>query len=142
MEKQPILMMNKLTNLFFRALDAMNCEKLGESITGQNMMIIGFLARHNTDIYQKDLERHFSVRRSTISKTLHIMEEKGIVKRSTVCNDARLKKIVLTDKGWMIYHLASDSVRVLEEKIYTDFTEEEFSTLKNLLCKMEKNLIA
>lgn len=142
MEDQPILMMNKLTNLFFRALDAMNCEKLGESITGQNMMIIGYLARHTGDIYQKDLESHFSVRRSTISKTLRIMEDKGLVQRSTVCNDARLKKIVLTDKGWMVYHLASDSVRVLEEQLYAGVTEEEFSLLKNLLCKMERNLIA
>ena len=62
MKDKPILLLNKLTHIFFRELDAMSSQRMQEIITGQNMMVIGYLVRNQGDVYQKDLEAQFSVR--------------------------------------------------------------------------------
>ena len=58
-----------------------------------------FYENRDRDIFQKDFEEKFSIRRSTASNMLKLMEKDGYIKRVSVENDARLKKIVLTDKA-------------------------------------------
>ena len=103
MQDKPVLLMKKVINLFFRELDAMNTEKLQEPISGHNMIVIEYLIKHEEPVYQRDLENHFFVRRSTVSKVLRLMEEKGMIERLSVHDDARLKQIVLTDYGRRIH---------------------------------------
>lgn len=140
MQDKPVLLMKKVINLFFRELDAMHMEKLQEPISGHNMIIIGYLIKHEGPVYQKDLENHFFVRRSTVSKVLRLMEEKGMIARLPVHDDARLKQIVLTEYGRRIYLAASSHAKELEQKLYCNFTEEELETLLRLLKKLEHNM--
>ena len=78
-----------IANLIKREIDHYEEETYGENITGTNRYILLHLA-HNTDcdIFQKDLEEVFSVRRSTMSAILLRMEEKGLLKRTSVDYDA------------------------------------------------------
>lgn len=72
-----------------------------DSCTGTNAWIIGYISdktEKNEDVYQKDLEKCFEITRSTASKVVNLMVEKGMVERQSVPWDARLKKLVLTDK--------------------------------------------
>ena len=62
-----------------------------------------FYENRDRDIFQKDFEEKFSIRRSTASNMLKLMEKDGYIKRVSVENDARLKKIVLTDKAVKIH---------------------------------------
>lgn len=140
MQDKPVLLMKKVINLFFRELDAMHMEKLQEPISGHNMMIIGYLIKHEGPVYQKDLENHFFVRRSTVSKVLRLMEEKGMIARLPVHDDARLKQIVLTENGRRIHGEGVSHARELEQKLYRNFTEEEMETLLRLLKKLEHNM--
>ena len=135
-----VVLLHHLANIFFRELDAMNSEMLGESVTGQNMLVIGYLACHKEDVYQKDLENHFCVRRSTISKVLRLMQEKGMIQREGVREDARLKKITLTEKGWKIYHLAADNIEILNKRLYQNISEEEKTVFLDILKKMKSNM--
>lgn len=138
--KEPILMMKKVINLFFRELDAMNTEQLQVPVSGHNMIVIEYLTHHTEPVYQRDLENHFFVRRSTVSKVLRLMEEKGMIERLPVHDDARLKQIVLTDYGRKIHEAAVGNVKVLEEKLFRNFSEEETETLRRLLMKLEHNM--
>ena len=62
--------------------------------------IIGYLYRNQKkEIFQKDLEAEFSIARSTATGILQLMEKKGYLMRQSVPNDARLKKLVLTEMG-------------------------------------------
>ena len=57
-----------LAKLMHRALDNSPGMKAIESVTGTNGWIIGFIAKKNADgenVYQKDLEKHFGITRST-----------------------------------------------------------------------------
>ena len=140
MQDKPVLLMKKVINLFFRELDAMNTEKLQEPISGHNMIVIEYLTKHEEPVYQRDLENHFFVRRSTVSKVLRLMEEKGMIERLSVHDDARLKQIVLTDYGRRIHGAAVHHAHMLEEKLYRNFTEEEMDTLLQQIKKLEHNM--
>ena len=75
-------------------------KKTIDSITGTHGWIIAFLAcNKGKDVFQKDVEREFDVTRSTASKVIDLMEQKGLVTREKVPCDARLKKLVLTQKA-------------------------------------------
>ena len=99
-------------------------------ITGSNGWILGYLADHeNEEIYQKDIEEKFCVTRSTVSKVLKGMESKGLLRRESVSSDARLKRLVLTERI------------ELENRIRDGLSDEEFHTLMHLLKRVADNML-
>ena len=63
--------------------------------TGVQGMIIGYLYyRRDQDVYQRDVEAEFHIRRSTATGILQLLEKKGVIERLPVPSDARLKKLV------------------------------------------------
>ena len=62
--------------------------------------IIGFVEEREyigLDTFPKDIEKEFSINRSTTSEMLKLMCKNGMITREEVDYDARLKKIVLTE---------------------------------------------
>lgn len=111
------------------------------NITGSNGWILQFLAEHEGEnVFQRDLQNSFSVTRSTISKVVKLMESKGLIRRESFFSDARLKKLVLTDRGREIYQLASAGNNELETRMTRGFSQEEMETLMSLLVRISKNL--
>lgn len=111
------------------------------NITGSNGWILQFLAEHEGEnVFQRDLQNSFSVTRSTISKVVKLMESKGLIRRESVFSDARLKKLVLTDRGRKIHQLASAGNNELETRMTRGFSQEEMETLMSLLVRISKNL--
>ena len=105
------------------------------------MFIIGYLAKNEgKDVFQKDLEEVFSVRRSTMSAIILRMEKKGFLTRESVARDARLKKLVLTEKGKKIHEMIESRITDTEEKLASGLSGEEKETLFLLLEKLRRNL--
>lgn len=124
-----------------RKIENSSSKKQIDSITGMNGWIIGFLAENaDKDIYQKDLEEQFSITRSTVSKVLILMEKKGLIERHGVPHDARLKKLVLTEKAWKISKLMIDDAIRMEETLTNGFTEEELDYLYSCIQRMKNNI--
>lgn len=131
----------KTANQLRRHIDNSEEVKNLRNITGSNGYIIGYIARHTgQDIFQKNIEEEFSLTRSTVSKVLKLMEEKGLIRRESVSSDARLKKLVLTEKSLNIHKRMSDSHDLFEAQITRGFTEEERHMLFDMLSRINKNL--
>ena len=94
------------------------------------------------DIYQKDIEEYFTITRSTASKVLSLMEQKGLIQRQAVAQDARLKKIILTDKAWEIREIMMADGEKLEETLLKGFREGEIETLRSYLKRIKDNISA
>ena len=63
-----------------------------DEVTMMHGWIIRYLYHNREkDVYQKDIEKMFSVRRSTVTNLIQLMEKKGYVRRESVAADARLK---------------------------------------------------
>lgn len=112
-----------------------------ESFTSSGGSIIGFLAHSDGDVYQKDVEAHFSIRRSTASKMLTALEEKGIIERVSVDHDARLKKIMLTDLGWNMHNYVSGAIDRINANATEGIDEQELYSFYATLEKIKYNIL-
>lgn len=141
-QRPPIgVVVRNLSRVISRRADECTGRKYLESLTGTNGWIIGFLAR-NSDrpIYQKDIEETFSVRRSTVSRVVSLMEQKGLVERRTSDSDGRLKELHLTDRAWEIHKKIQSDLDLMEEKLRGDIPEEELEVFFTVAKKMMNNL--
>ncbi len=103
--------------------------------------IIAYLYDHSgNDVFQRDLEREFLVRRSTMSKVLTSLEQKGYIGRITVDSDHRLKKIVLTKKAHDIVDKIKTDRANLEQQMTHGISDDELDKFKQTLQKIKQNL--
>ncbi len=99
--------------------------------------LIDFVYIHKSDdIYQKDIERCFSITRSAASKILIQLEKLNVIERHRVSHDARLKKLEFTEQG-MKYavRIHSEAVKV-ENEVFGCLSAEEAHTLAQLMRKI------
>jgi len=130
-----------LSNMIRRYFDCATHRKEIEAITGNNGRIIRFLADNaERDVYQKNLEEEFAITRSTASKVLRLMEQKGLVTREAVAQDARLKKIALTKKAWEIYGIMRGDKEKMEQRLVRGFSEQELKSLYAYIQRMKNNI--
>jgi DNA-binding MarR family transcriptional regulator len=140
-EKSAGFQLRRLNNQIKRCMDTSDVKKQLDSITGTNGWIICYLADHSEeDVFQRDLEKRFGITRSTASKVLSLMERKGLIERRSVAGDARLKKIVLTQKAVDLNEMLRRDARRFERQLTEGFTEEELRTLLSYLERMQNNL--
>ncbi len=132
----------RLNNVIRRYFCKNNCGcKSRDEVSSTNMRIIRFLRMNeNSDVYQKDVEKEFGITRSTASRVLVLMEEKGLVRRLSVEHDARLKKLILTEKASCL----DDKMRIVGEKadlrLLEGFSEEEKQQLYSFIDRMVENI--
>lgn len=137
------LELRRLSLLISRYMDAhSNCKKVKE-LTGANGWIIGYIGSANgRDVFQRDLEKTFGITRSTASKTVDAMVQKGFIERQSVDYDARLKKLVLTKKSIDILEIMDNNRKRIEEMLTKDFSEDEKEKLCEYLSRMIQNIEA
>lgn len=92
------------------------------------------------DIYQRDVEKEFQIRRSTVTGTLQLLEKKGFIRRESVEWDARLKKVVPTDKAEGIREYVLDNIRYAEAVLREGIPEEKLRVCLEVLEQMSANL--
>ena len=99
-----------------------------------------FYENRDRDIFQKDFEEKFLIRRSTASNMLKLMEKDGYIKRVSVENDARLKKIVLTDKAIKTHTAICRDIAAREKRLRKGLTDEELEAFFRIVEKLKKNM--
>lgn len=112
------------------------------TLTGMQERFLHFILAHSSeqDVFQKDLEEEFNLRRSTATGILQLMEKNNLLYRESVDYDARLKKIVVTEKGAQMKKKVVESIRILEEKIKYGIADGDMDTFFRVMQQMSKNL--
>lgn len=104
--------------------------------------IIGYIFDNkHRDIFQRDIETHFGIRRSTVTKILQLMENNGLIKRTAVISDARLKKLTLTEKAVAMHEHFRKEIDSFEVTLSDGLTEEEIETFFRITDKIYNNLL-
>ena len=86
-----------LANLIGRNFNEINSGDECYDLTGPQSLILAYLYNHqNDDVFQKDIELEFNIRRSSATGVLKCLEAHDFIRRETINRDARLKKIILT----------------------------------------------
>jgi DNA-binding MarR family transcriptional regulator len=111
-------------------------------ITGVQSRILGFVCGESKskDIFQKDIEEELDIRRSSVTSVLQLMEKNGFIKRESSCDDARLKKIVITEKGIETNNKVFDIINEIEKSLNDELTEDERKMFINLIDRLSKKV--
>lgn len=92
------------------------------------------------DVFQKDLEEAFQVRRSTATEILKAMERKELIIRISVPEDRRKKKILLTDKAQGICMENQEKIIQAEQEIIRGLSNDEINSFLHILEKIQNNI--
>lgn len=92
------------------------------------------------DLFQKDVEKEYNIRRSTATETLQLLERKGYIYRERVESDARLKRIVPTGKALGVRRHLLDTIRRMEEQIKEGISENDMAVFLRVLKQISENL--
>ena len=131
--------LRSLSNLIMRQVERQ--QKDMDTVTAANGWIIGYIADNSLrDIYQRDLEEAFGITRSTVSKNINLMVQKGLIVREGVAHDARLKKLVLTPKAWVMFEKMKRDSFEMEKRLTSGFSPEELKLLLQLIERMKQNM--
>ena len=131
-----------LDNLFYRNMISYEiAHNHVDEVTVMHGWILGFLYdNEQRNIFQKDIETEFSIARSTVTCIVKLMEKKGYIRRESVEEDARLKKLVLTENGRKIHEMHINNIDVLEERCKRNISKEELENFWRVAEKLKRNL--
>lgn len=140
-EKQTIgLELRTVHNLIKRRL-CKSTETISDSVTAMHgWAIVFFIKNQSQDTFQKDFEAQFSIRRSTATKMLQLMEKKGLIRRESVAYDARLKKIIPTEKSIHLFETLMAESEKMEHQLENGISEEELAAFFVVMEKIKLNL--
>ncbi len=128
---------NIVKRYIYKSAVSANCDQYSE-IQG---MIINYLSNNKgSDIFQRDIEEIFTIRRSTVTGILQSMEKNNLIIRENVAYDARLKKIVLTAFGEKINVHIIRAMQKFEDTITKGVSDEELEIFVQILNKFKKNI--
>ena len=112
----------------------------GQELTIMHAWIIGFLYNAKEPVYQRDVEREFKINRATVSGMLTLMEQKGLIRRSSVSHDGRLKRIELTEHGRRQHEERMERFLRLERTLEEALSPEELSAFLAMTDRLRKTL--
>ena len=131
-----------INNFMKRSMDKFFGQR-PDRATLMHTWILGFLQNRQDagkDTFQKDIETEFSINRSTTSEMLKLMCKNGMISRVPVDYDARLKKIVLTEKSLKFNQELSRKMNELDKILIKGLSESEVETFLKLCDKLIDNL--
>ena len=110
-------------------------------VTNTHGYVLKYLAqRENEEVFQRDIEKEFAISRPTVSEIINAMEKNGMVERKAVERDARLKQIIITEKGKALNALVRQEFDAFEERLSGLITPEEKQALEEIIRKLSDGL--
>lgn len=140
MKQQVLFQMKQLQNLIVRNICMVMNQDKHVSLSLIQSEMIGYIIQSKQTIYQKDLEKIFKLRRSTISGILKTLERKNLIQKIGSEDDARVKKIILTTQAIEFYQRANQHLEQLEQKMLMGIPPEELQIFYQVVKKMQQNI--
>lgn len=131
----------RLDHTISRSIEArVKAEGLDE-IPLMNGWIMRYLYENRKkDIFQKDIEKFFSIGRSTVTNIIQILEKKGYVRRESVEYDARLKKVILTEKGIESHEKIEAIIGCLNHRMIQGIEEKDLQVFLHVADQIRRNV--
>lgn len=128
-----------LSNLIKKRIDYLSRES---GLTGFQGYLIGYLITETKkqDVFQRDVEKHLEISRASVTSILQLLEKNGFIRRESVQNDARLKKIVVTQRGIDADAQIKATLEQLELSMLDGISEEEVAIFQSVVQRIKSNL--
>jgi len=135
-----------LSNLIRRHISSnaeKHCDTDGnrDELTGMQSFIIRYLySNQSKEIFQRDIEKNFNIRRSTATVILQLMEKRELIKKVNVSYDARLKKLKLTPKALKVNMNIEQDIESFEAKMRQGISDEHIEIFMKIIKKIISNI--
>lgn len=143
MKEMPSLLFHTLHRTHVNALQA-ELNARGLSDLGSPMIL--FILDHHGDqgeiASQRELAQVLRVSPATIATSLKSLERMGYVEKRVDQNDARRKRVIITEKGIMAVKQCNEAFAEIDRRMMEGFTSQEQEDLNRLHKKMFDNLTA
>lgn len=111
------------------------------TITQKHILKFILLETMHRDIYQKDIEEEFQIRKSTVTGYVQLMEKNGYLIRESDKEDARRKRLVPTEKAEDLRAAILEDIKINERIMVEGISDEDVKTCKHVLYHVLQNLI-
>lgn len=128
---------SKLSNQLRRRLDAFSAKS---GVSGSQGRVLHFILAQPEDVYQRDIEQEFSMRPPSATELLKLMEKNGLIRRESAAQDARLKKIIVTEKAALLVGQVFPDLEALERDLTRGISPEHLDIFFQVIGQMSKNL--
>lgn len=139
-EKEKILEAKKiyiLDNLISRYVAA-NTET---ALTVTQQRVLRFILKgYEEGLYQRDVEKEFKIRKSTVTGILQLMEEKGYIRRERVTKDLRLKRLIPTEKALNLRGNVNACMEELDKVMTAKVDKKDLAVCSAVLDQMLESL--
>ncbi|MDR2448100.1 MAG: MarR family winged helix-turn-helix transcriptional regulator [Treponema sp.] len=111
-------------------------------LTGPQGAILHFIYTQGKcrDIFQRDVEAAFDIRRSSVTSVIHGLEQSGFIRRENVEDDGRLKKLALTPKAVNIAEHIAELLDETNKMLVKNLKKQDIDCLDMLLEKIDGNI--
>ncbi len=110
-------------------------------LSGPQGLILIYLCENDEEVYQKDIEKYFNIRRSIATGLLNSLEKNGYITKEPVENDKRMKKIKATEHAYSTVEKIDNHVIQLEKIMLDGIDEKEVKQFRDTISKMTLNLV-
>ncbi len=147
LERSIVVAIKNLSNQFRRYMASIelqfnSIDESNERITDTQGRIISYLYTYQKEgkVFQRDLEKHFNIRRSTATTILKRIEKNGFISRGPCPNYARMKVISLTDKAKRLCPKAHKEFIKAEKRMAKGLSREEVDQFFRIVNVMVGNI--
>lgn len=126
--------LNVLASVVSNALARIYAERFG--ITIPQWRIIATLGQFETRT-ARDIAAHAVMHKSTVSRAVAALAERGLVERRPNPGDMREELLVLTRPGREIYEAVAPEALAFERAVVSGLTPQEHETLFRLIDKLD-----
>lgn len=116
-----------------------NCRLKDYSITSNEASVLMSLKRKQ-EIHQDDLVKELQVDKSAVTRLIHKMEDKGLIKRKQDSIDRRQYIIKMTNKGKQKQELIDDAFNQKDIDLVKNLSSNEQQELRRMLNIIKENL--
>ena len=130
----------KIDNLTIRKMILLTKQEGLDTLSPSQLMIIKYLSESDKDVYQKDLEKSFPLRKSTICGIIKTMQKNGLIKLTNSKEDLRSKKIELTSLSKTIDIKIKNCFKVFDKLIIKDIDLNDLEVFFKVCLQIQNNL--
>lgn len=128
---------SKLSNQIRRRLDSYSAKS---GVSGSQGRILHFVLAQTEDVFQRDIEQEFDMRPPSATQLLKVMEKNGLIRRESTAQDARLKKIIVTEKAAALVGQVFPDLEELERDLTKGISPEQLEVFFQMIGRMSENL--
>lgn len=132
---------HRLMRLILRKHMSSPVHQTAKQLTKRHSYLLRYLYENQShDVFQRDIEKKFSLSRSAVTASLQAMEKNGLIVREGVDQDARLKRILLTQKARDLHIQIEKEIEDFETYLTAGVTDKERAVFLEVVRKMRENL--